>query len=92
MEPCAPPPRSWNDGLSPFTAAPLDRYQTAPRMDSSPPSVTMNEGTPMYAMMKPWKPPMAAPRRMPSPRAMAQLNGTSLVMPNAGNQSVMSRA
>ena len=45
-EPWAPPPMSWKVGSRPDTAAPLERYQTTPRIDSSPPSVTMNEGTP----------------------------------------------
>ena len=45
-EPCAPPPMSWNVGSRPDTAAPLDRYHTTPRIDSRPPRVTMNEGTP----------------------------------------------
>ena len=47
IEPCAPPPISWNVGSRPVTAAPLDRNQTRPRIDSSPPRVTMNDGTPM---------------------------------------------
>ena len=33
-------------GSRPETAAPLERYQTTPRIDSSPPRVTMKEGTP----------------------------------------------
>ena len=43
----APPPMSWKVGSSPVTAAPCDWYQTRPRIDSRPPSVTMNDGTPM---------------------------------------------
>ena len=46
IEPCAPPPMSWKVGSRPETAAPLDRYQTSPRIDSRPPRVTMKEGTP----------------------------------------------
>ena len=46
IEPWAPPPMSWKVGSRPDTAAPLERYQTTPRIDSSPPRVTMNEGTP----------------------------------------------
>ena len=47
MDPCAPPPISWKLGSRPDTAAPLERYQTNPRIESRPPRVTMNEGTPM---------------------------------------------
>ena len=38
---------SWKVGSRPVTAAPFDWYQIRPRIDSSPPSVTMNDGTPM---------------------------------------------
>ena len=46
-EPWAPPPISWNVGSRPTTAAPCDWYQTRPRIESRPPRVTMNDGTPM---------------------------------------------
>ena len=46
-DPWAPPPMSWKSWSRPETAAPFERYQMKPRMDSRPPSVTMNDGTPM---------------------------------------------
>ena len=92
-DPCAPPPSSWKLRSIPETAAPLDRYQTRPRIDSSPPRVTMNDGTPMYAMMNPCRAPNAAPIPIPMASAIAHLNGKSGPMPRtSGNRSVMSSA
>ena len=92
-EPWAPPPSSWKVGSRPVTAAPCDWYQTRPRIESRPPRVTMNDGTPMYAMMNPWRAPIAAPMPIPKARASAHWNGTSGPIPKmCGNQSVMSSA
>ena len=45
MDPCALPPSSWKLGSSPDTDAPLERYHTAPGIDSRPPGATV------YALM-----------------------------------------
>ena len=46
MEPSALPPSSWKVGSRPETAVPCESTHTTHRMDSSPPRVTTNDGTP----------------------------------------------
>ena len=63
-------------------AVAIARYHTTPRIDSSPPSVTMNDGTPTYAMMNPWSAPKPIPKTTPMPSAMIQRPGKSTWIPS----------
>ena len=57
-EPVGPPPSRRNVGSIGARVCPCAYLEDQPRHTSKPPSVTMNDGMPMYAMMKPWRAPM----------------------------------
>ena len=61
--PAGPPPRSWNVVSSGAMVWPSASWKAKPRQTSRPPRVTMNDGTPMYATMKPCRPPISRAER-----------------------------
>ena len=80
MEPYGPPPMSLNVGSIGATVWPEVTHQAAPRHTSSPPSVTMNAGTPSQAMTKPCSPPISAPMPTPTPSAASHIHSLSAPM------------
>ena len=46
-EPLGPPPRSWKMPSMGAIVWPCENWNARPRQTSRPPSVTMNDGTPM---------------------------------------------